>query len=73
MAKHITIKVPGKHPQTGELTTFELKGSAWISTSADKLCPSHSREGHRYVAHSHPKRLPHRIARRLAHCALRNP
>ncbi|MGX5834163.1 hypothetical protein ACWIJ6_08410 [Aeromonas piscicola] len=26
MAKHITIKVPGKHPQTGELTTFELKG-----------------------------------------------
>ena len=27
MAKHITIKVPGKHPQTGELTTFELKGA----------------------------------------------
>lgn len=26
MAKHITIKVPGKHPQTGEVTTFELKG-----------------------------------------------
>lgn len=26
MAKHITIKVPGKHPRTGELTTFELKG-----------------------------------------------
>lgn len=26
MAKHITIKVPGKHPQTGELTTFELRG-----------------------------------------------
>ena len=26
MAKHITIKVPGKYPQTGELTTFELKG-----------------------------------------------
>ena len=26
MAKHITIKVPGKHPQTGELTTFEQKG-----------------------------------------------
>ncbi|MFQ2363080.1 hypothetical protein [Aeromonas dhakensis] len=26
MAKHITIKVPGKHPQTGEITTFELKG-----------------------------------------------
>ncbi|CAJ1870195.1 hypothetical protein GOY18_06355 [Aeromonas hydrophila] len=26
MAKHITIKVPGKHPQTGELTTFEFKG-----------------------------------------------
>ncbi|MFG0876102.1 hypothetical protein ACF8QD_20845 [Aeromonas media] len=26
MAKHITIKVPGKHPKTGELTTFELKG-----------------------------------------------
>lgn len=26
MAKNITIKVPGKHPQTGELTTFELKG-----------------------------------------------
>ncbi|WP_338882248.1 hypothetical protein [Aeromonas hydrophila] len=26
MAKHITIKVPGKHPQTGKLTTFELKG-----------------------------------------------
>ncbi len=26
MAKHITIKVPSKHPQTGELTTFELKG-----------------------------------------------
>lgn len=26
MAKNITIKVAGKHPQTGELTTFELKG-----------------------------------------------
>ncbi|WP_348687078.1 hypothetical protein [Aeromonas bestiarum] len=26
MAKHITIKVPGKHPETGEFTTFELKG-----------------------------------------------
>lgn len=26
MAKHITIKVPGKHPQIGELITFELKG-----------------------------------------------
>ncbi|WP_324044561.1 hypothetical protein [Aeromonas caviae] len=26
MAKHITIRVPGKHPQTGELTTFEIKG-----------------------------------------------
>lgn len=26
MAKNITIKVPGKHPHTGELTTFELKG-----------------------------------------------
>ncbi len=26
MAKNITIKVPGKHPQTGEITTFELKG-----------------------------------------------
>ncbi|MEZ6993940.1 MULTISPECIES: hypothetical protein [unclassified Aeromonas] len=26
MAKHITIKVPGKHPQTSEFTTFELKG-----------------------------------------------
>ncbi|WP_310597657.1 hypothetical protein [Aeromonas aquatica] len=26
MARHITIQVPGKHPQTGELTTFELKG-----------------------------------------------
>lgn len=26
MAKNIAIKVPGKHPQTGELTTFELKG-----------------------------------------------
>lgn len=26
MAKNITIRVPGKHPQTGELTTFELKG-----------------------------------------------
>ncbi|MFM5522544.1 hypothetical protein [Aeromonas jandaei] len=26
MPKNITIKVPGKHPQTGELTTFELKG-----------------------------------------------
>ncbi|MFB2906563.1 hypothetical protein ACE1BH_16710 [Aeromonas jandaei] len=26
MAKHITIRAPGKHPQTGELTTFELKG-----------------------------------------------
>ncbi len=25
MAKHITIKVPRKHPQTGDLTTFELK------------------------------------------------
>lgn len=25
MAKHITIKVPGKHPQTGELTTFEQR------------------------------------------------
>lgn len=26
MAKNITIKVPGKHPQTSEFTTFELKG-----------------------------------------------
>ncbi|UCM46391.1 hypothetical protein [Aeromonas dhakensis] len=26
MAKNITIRVPGKHPQTGEVTTFELKG-----------------------------------------------
>ncbi|MGL5567132.1 MAG: hypothetical protein ACRDC4_15515 [Plesiomonas sp.] len=26
MAKHITIKVPGKHPQTGEIATFEQKG-----------------------------------------------
>lgn len=26
MVKNITIKVPGKHPQTDELTTFELKG-----------------------------------------------
>ena len=26
MAKNITIKVLGKHPQTGELTAFELKG-----------------------------------------------
>ncbi len=26
MPKNITIKVPGKHPQTLELTTFELKG-----------------------------------------------
>ena len=26
MAKNITIKVPGKHPRTGEITTFELKG-----------------------------------------------
>jgi hypothetical protein len=26
MAKNITIKVPGKHPKTSELTTFELKG-----------------------------------------------
>ncbi|MGL5037454.1 MAG: hypothetical protein ACRC6F_06915 [Aeromonas sp.] len=26
MAKHIIIKVPGKHPQTGEPAIFELKG-----------------------------------------------
>ena len=26
MAKNISIKVPGKHPQTGEFTAFELKG-----------------------------------------------
>ena len=26
MARNIAIKVPGKHPQSGELTTFELKG-----------------------------------------------
>lgn len=25
MAKHITIKEPGQHQQTGELTTFDLK------------------------------------------------
>ncbi|HHQ4525897.1 hypothetical protein ACET9Z_16005 [Aeromonas veronii] len=25
MAIHITIKVPSKHPQTDELTTFALK------------------------------------------------
>lgn len=24
MAKHITIKEPGQHQQTGELTTFDL-------------------------------------------------
>ncbi|MGL4349026.1 MAG: hypothetical protein ACRCT2_00320 [Plesiomonas shigelloides] len=26
MAKHITINVPGKHPQTGEPAIFALKG-----------------------------------------------
>lgn len=26
MARHITIKMLGKHQQTGELTTFDLKG-----------------------------------------------
>ncbi|WOQ14086.1 hypothetical protein [Aeromonas media] len=26
MARHITVQVPGKHPQTGEFTTFDLKG-----------------------------------------------
>ena len=26
MAKNIPIRVPGKHPQTDELTTFELRG-----------------------------------------------
>ncbi|MBV7437062.1 hypothetical protein [Aeromonas sp. sif2416] len=26
MARNIAIKVPGKRPETGELTTFELKG-----------------------------------------------
>lgn len=27
MARYFTIKVPGKHQQTGELTTFDLKGA----------------------------------------------
>jgi len=60
MAKNITIKVPGKHPQTGELTTFELRAFP------------HSREGHRNFAHAHPEWLSHRTAWWLAHRALRN-
>ncbi|HHQ4530821.1 TPA: hypothetical protein ACSP1Y_004661 [Aeromonas hydrophila] len=47
MAKHITIKVLGKHPQTGEITTFELKGQHIdidIGRQAGSSFP-HSREG----------------------------
>ncbi|HDX8370996.1 TPA: hypothetical protein RQN12_001961 [Aeromonas dhakensis] len=39
MAKHITIKVPGKHPQTGELTTFELKGQRMDITIGGQAVP----------------------------------
>ena len=31
MAKHITIKVPGKYLQTDELTTFELVPQSYLS------------------------------------------
>lgn len=40
MAKNITIKVPGKHPQTGELTTFEQKGQRVDIDIVGKLYPS---------------------------------
>ncbi|WP_434429314.1 hypothetical protein [Aeromonas veronii] len=73
MAKNITIKVPGKHPQTGELTTFEQKGQRIDIDIGGQTVPFliHGR-GDRHLAHTHPEWLPYRIARRLAHCSLRN-
>ncbi len=74
MAKNITIKVPGKHPQTGELTTFELNGQRMdIDIGWPSSALPHSREGHRHLAHPHPERLSHHAARRLAHGSLRSP
>lgn len=69
MAKNITIKVPGKHPQTGELTTFELKGQRIDIDIGGQAVPFLM---HRHLAHPHPKRLPHCSARWLAHCSLRH-
>ena len=72
MAKNITIKVPGKHPRTGEITTFELRANASISTSVGRPCLSSFMGGYRNVTHPHPERLPHGPARRLAHRSLRH-
>lgn len=72
MAKNITIKVPGKHPRIGELTTFELKGQRMDIDIGGQALP-YSREGDRDVAHPYPEWLPHRTARRLAHRGLRSP
>ncbi|WP_279499070.1 hypothetical protein [Aeromonas veronii] len=73
MAKNITIKVPGKHPRTGEITTFELKGQRIDIGIGGQAVPFliHGR-GDRNVPHSHPERIPHRPARWLAHRSLRN-
>ncbi|MCZ4335357.1 hypothetical protein O4H51_21090 [Aeromonas hydrophila] len=73
MAKHITIIVPGKHPQTGEITTFELKGQRMDINISGQTVPFliHGRGIGTSLTHI-PERLSHRAARWLAHCSLRN-
>lgn len=71
MAKHITILVPGKHPQTGKHTTFELKDQR-IDIGGQAV-PFLIHGVHRHLAHPHPKRLSHCAARWLAHRALGRP
>lgn len=60
MAKNIAIKVPGKHPQTGELTTFELKGQRMDIDIGGQAVPFSSTFGvsepHKFT-NSHTERL----------------
>ncbi|MCP1601723.1 hypothetical protein J2S82_003680 [Aeromonas caviae] len=41
MAKHITIKVSGKNSQTGEFTTYELKGQRIEINIGGQTVPFH--------------------------------
>jgi len=59
MPKHITIKVPGKHPQTGELTTFEIKGKRIDIDIGGQAMPFSFMGGYRNFAYPHPDRLSH--------------
>ena len=69
--QNITIKVPGKHPQTGELTTFELKGQRMDIDIGGQQCPSSFTGGDRARRSTHIPSGYRIAARRLAHCALR--